>query len=89
MTSTGERHPRYVEEMLFVEAAGHRTPAALTRPAQGEPRGALVLVPGSLFLDVDDENTAATESANPVETLRMRYDAWRAAGGLEGLGLAG
>ncbi len=43
----------------------------------------------SLFLDVDDENTAATESANPVETLRMRYDAWRAAGGLEGLGLAG
>ena len=41
----------------------------------------------SLFIDVDDENTADDESANPVETLRMRYDAWKAAGGLEALGL--
>ena len=41
----------------------------------------------SLFIDVDDENTAADESANPVETLRMRYDEWKAEGGLEALGL--
>lgn len=42
----------------------------------------------SLFIDVDDENTQPAESANPVETLRMRYDAWKAAGGLASLGLA-
>lgn len=41
----------------------------------------------SLFIDVDDENTLASESADPVATLRMRYDAWKAAGGLAGLGL--
>jgi len=41
----------------------------------------------SLFIDVDDENTAAEESPNPVETLRMRFDRWRAAGGLATLGL--
>lgn len=41
----------------------------------------------SLFIDVDDENTTRTESSNPVETLRMRYDAWKANGGLEALGL--
>lgn len=41
----------------------------------------------SLFLDVDDENTRAHESASPVETLRMRFDAWKANGGLERLGL--
>lgn len=41
----------------------------------------------TLFIDVDDENTGADESPNPVETLRMRYDAWRAGGGLGTLGL--
>lgn len=41
----------------------------------------------SLFLDVDDENTRAYESASPVETLRMRFDAWKEGGGLERLGL--
>lgn len=41
----------------------------------------------SLFIDVDDENTSATESASPVATLRIRYDAWKAGGGLERLGL--
>jgi uncharacterized Ntn-hydrolase superfamily protein len=42
----------------------------------------------SLFIDVDDENTRPNESPNPVETLRMRYDAWKAGGGLAALGLA-
>jgi uncharacterized Ntn-hydrolase superfamily protein len=42
----------------------------------------------SLFIDVDDENTLASESANPVETLRMRFDAWKAEGGLATLGLS-
>ena len=41
----------------------------------------------SLFIDVDDENTEPHESASPVETLRMRFDAWKAEGGLEDLGL--
>jgi uncharacterized Ntn-hydrolase superfamily protein len=41
----------------------------------------------TLFLDVDDENTTAAESPNPVETLRMRYDAWKSGGGLSTLGL--
>lgn len=41
----------------------------------------------ALFLDVDDETTLAHESPNPVETLRMRYDAWKAGGGEAALGL--
>jgi uncharacterized Ntn-hydrolase superfamily protein len=41
----------------------------------------------SLFIDVDDENTQADESSNPVATLRMRFDAWKATGGLGALGL--
>lgn len=31
----------------------------------------------ALFIHVNDENTLPAESANAVETLRMRYDAWR------------
>jgi len=45
--------PAYVEEKLFLEAVGNRIPAALTLPAGGEPRGAVVIVPGSLYIDVD------------------------------------
>lgn len=41
----------------------------------------------SLFIDVDDENIAPHESANPVETLRMRYEAWKGQGGPASLGL--
>ena len=41
----------------------------------------------SLFIDVDDENIEPAESANPVETLRMRYDAWKGSGGMAALGL--
>lgn len=41
----------------------------------------------SLFIDVDDENTRAAESASPVGTLRMRFDAWKEGGGLAELGL--
>lgn len=41
----------------------------------------------SLFIDVDDENTLASENTSPVATLRMRYDAWKAGGGLTDLGL--
>jgi uncharacterized Ntn-hydrolase superfamily protein len=35
----------------------------------------------SLFIDVTDENIQPHENANPVITLRQRYDAWRAGGG--------
>ena len=37
----------------------------------------------SLYIDVTDENIQAGENANPVKTLRMRYDAWKAASGGE------
>jgi hypothetical protein len=38
---------------------------------------------GTFFLElmVVPTNTLPTEDANPVKTLRMRYDAWKAAGG--------
>ena len=35
----------------------------------------------SLFIDVHDENIRTGEDANPVRTLRVRYDAWKARGG--------
>ena len=38
-------------------------------------------------IDVDDENTQAAEDGSPVATLRMRFDAWKAGGGLVTLGL--
>jgi len=53
VSARGEGPPRFSEEMLSLEVAGHRIPAALTRPAERRPTGGLVLVPGSLFLDVD------------------------------------
>ncbi|GMV05482.1 MAG: hypothetical protein AMXMBFR53_17600 [Gemmatimonadota bacterium] len=37
----------------------------------------------SLYLDVTDENIRRHESPNPVATLRLRYDAWKAGGGQE------
>ncbi len=43
----------------------------------------------SLWIDVDDENTEVGESPNPVQTLRMRYDAWKDSGGEASLGLSG
>lgn len=41
----------------------------------------------TLFIDVDDENITRDESPNPVWTLRMRYDRWKAGGGPATLGL--
>ena len=35
----------------------------------------------SLFIDVTDENIQPGENANPVRTLRLRYDRWKVAGG--------
>ncbi len=35
----------------------------------------------SLFIDVTDENIEEGENANPVVTLRMRYDRWKAGAG--------
>lgn len=43
----------------------------------------------SLWIDVDDENIETTESPNPVETLRMRFDDWKNRGGEAALGLSG
>jgi hypothetical protein len=45
-----------------------------------------------LYLNVTDQNLRPGEDANPVRTLRMRYDAWKAgasdAGGRGASGLA-
>ncbi|MDH3271467.1 MAG: DUF1028 domain-containing protein [Gemmatimonadota bacterium] len=35
----------------------------------------------SLFIDVTDQNIQSDENGNPVVTLRMRYDAWKARSG--------
>jgi hypothetical protein len=36
-----------------------------------------------MYIDVTDENIRPDENGNPVITLRMRYDAWKAANGQE------
>ena len=43
----------------------------------------------ALWIDVDDENTTAAESPNPVTTLQMRFEAWKQGGGEAALGLTG
>lgn len=43
----------FVEESLALDAFGMRFPAALTLPRDGSPTSAIVLVPGSLYIDVD------------------------------------
>ncbi len=35
----------------------------------------------SLYIDVNDQNVRPDENANPVKTLRMRYDRWKAESG--------
>lgn len=45
--------PAWVEEALAIEEAGHRIPAVLTLPASGRPSAAVLIVPGSLAIDVD------------------------------------
>ena len=32
-----------------------------------------------MFIDVHDQNIESDENGNPVITLRMRYDEWKAA----------
>jgi alpha-beta hydrolase superfamily lysophospholipase len=54
VASGGAGNPSgYRERPLDLELFGVRMPAALTLPASGEPASAIVLIPGSLFLDVD------------------------------------
>lgn len=53
MTAFQDAPPAYVEEALSLESVGYRIPAALTLPAVGAPTGAVLLVPGSLHIDVD------------------------------------
>lgn len=38
----------------------------------------------ALYLNVTDQNTTPEEDANPVRTLRLRYDKWKAGGGRAG-----
>lgn len=54
--------PAYVEDATFIEAVGWRIPAAVTRPAArstgrrpASVAGLIVLVPGSLYSDVDGD----------------------------------
>ncbi len=48
-------HPEYTEAPLTLEVDGIRIPAMLTVPAAGDPVSAILLVPGSLFSDVDGD----------------------------------
>jgi pimeloyl-ACP methyl ester carboxylesterase len=47
--------PGFTETPLTLEVDGLRFPAMLTMPATGEPVSAVLLVPGSLFSDVDGD----------------------------------
>jgi len=47
--------PGYTETPLTLEVDGLRFPARLTVPAVGDPVSAIVLIPGSLFIDVDGD----------------------------------
>src|SRR5436309_14102254 len=47
--------PGYTETPLTLEVDGLRFPAVLTAPAAGDPVSAILLVPGSLFSDVDGD----------------------------------
>lgn len=48
-------HPDFIETPLTLEVDGLRIPAMLTTPAGAAPFAAIVLVPGSLFVDVDGD----------------------------------
>ncbi|MDX1450801.1 MAG: hypothetical protein R3246_17255, partial [Acidimicrobiia bacterium] len=74
-TEAGCRHR--TAHVAYVAAAKAEDPIG-----QGHSDGSY-----TLFIDVDDENTGSDESPNPVETLRMRYDAWKAGGGPAALGV--
>jgi len=50
-----EAPPAWVEETTRIEAVGWTIPAAITLPASGAPEGLVVLVPGSLYSDVDGD----------------------------------
>lgn len=50
-----EAPPTWVEETTRIEAVGWSIPAAITTPASGPPASLVVLVPGSLFSDVDGD----------------------------------
>ena len=45
--------PAYVEERLTLEYSGIRFPAVIARPATPQSASAVLLIPGSLFIDVD------------------------------------
>jgi fermentation-respiration switch protein FrsA (DUF1100 family) len=47
--------PEYTETPLTLEVDGLRFPAVLTVPAAGDPASAVLLIPGSLFSDVDGD----------------------------------
>jgi len=47
--------PGFTETPLTLEVDGMRFPAVLTLPAAGDPVSAVLLVPGSLFSDVDGD----------------------------------
>lgn|SRR6185312_13353166 len=54
--SRGEpMHSDFLETPLTLEVDGLRFPARLTVPAAGDPASAILLIPGSLFIDVDGD----------------------------------
>ncbi|MFL6236942.1 MAG: alpha/beta hydrolase family protein [Thermoanaerobaculia bacterium] len=53
--ATMTMHSEYTETPLTLEVDGLRFPAVLMAPAAGDPVSAILLVPGSLFSDVDGD----------------------------------
>lgn len=61
-----EQQPAWVEEALEIRAAGYLIPAVVTLPGDAdEVVGRVLLVPGSLFLDVDG-NYPAWDVSDPT-----------------------
>ena len=55
LAAQGADTARYVERAVWLEVDGLRIPAAVTAPVQGTAASAVVLIPGSLFSDVDGD----------------------------------
>ena len=57
-----EAPPAWVEESTRIEAVGSSIPAAITLPRPGPPVSLVVIVPGSLFSDVDGDFPCSTRT---------------------------
>jgi pimeloyl-ACP methyl ester carboxylesterase len=69
-------HSEYTETPLTLEVDGIRIPAMLTVPAAGDPVSAILLVPGSLFSDVDGDFPSWNLRPHMYADLARQLAAW-------------